>query len=124
VDVIKLERHPAHSPTLAGSPCDTTRDHRIVYENSYGWKWIENNNGLFQLGWLLMPDVPQLAHAVADEGVLTMEKVVLNEQSCILVTYDRSHTLYARSNEGIWAITGLDYNDVIEKGLSLLAGSN
>lgn len=124
VNVIKLERHPAHSPSLDGIPCDTTRDNRIVYENSYGWKWIENSNGSFSLGWLLIPDVPELAHIVADEGTLTMEKVVLNEQSCILVRYNQSETLYVRSSKGIWAITGLEYNKVIEKALCLLTSSS
>ncbi|WP_010677639.1 hypothetical protein [Bacillus timonensis] len=123
VKVIKLERQPVHSPSLDGIPCDTTRDNRIVYENSYGWKWIENSNGSFNLGWLLIPDVPELAHTVAEEGTFTMEKVVLNEQSCILVKYNQSKTLYVRSRKGIWAITGLDYNNVIEKALSLLASS-
>ena len=79
---------------------------------------------LFNLGWLLMPDVPELAHTVADEGTLTVEKVVLNEQSCILVKYNQSKTLYVRSSKGIWAITGLDYDNVIEKALSLLASSS
>ena len=124
VNVIKLERHPAHRPSLKGIPCETTSDNRIIYENSYGWKWVENSDGSFNLGWLLMPNVPELAHAVADEGTLTMEKVVLNEQSCILVKYNQSKTLYVRSSKGIWAITGLDYDNVIEKGLSLLASSS
>ncbi|MCJ8007230.1 hypothetical protein ACFFF5_06965 [Lederbergia wuyishanensis] len=120
VNVIKLERHPAHSPPLKGIPCETTSDNRIIYENSYGWKWVEDCNGSFRLGWLLMPDVPELAHTVADEGTLTMEKVVLNGQSCILVKYNQSITLYVRSSKGIWAITGVDYKNVIDKALSLL----
>lgn len=123
VSVIKLERHPAHSLSLGAISSDKTMDNQIVYENSFGWKWIENSNGSFILGWLLIPDVPELAHAVADEGTLTMEKVILNEQSCILVKYSQSKTLYVRSTKGIWALTGLKYNDIIEKALSLLASS-
>ncbi|KAB2335574.1 hypothetical protein [Bacillus mesophilum] len=123
VNVIKLERHPAHSPSLDAISSDKIMDNQIVYENSFGWKWIENSNGSFYLGWLLIPDVPELAHAVADEGILTLENVILNEQSCILVKYSQSKTLYVRSTEGIWAITGLDYKNIIEKALTILASS-
>ncbi|WP_080848101.1 hypothetical protein [Cytobacillus gottheilii] len=123
INVIKLERHPVHCPSLVGVPCNIIKDNQIIYENSYGWKWIENKNGSFNIGWLLIPDVPELAHAVADEGKLTMEKVVLNEQSCILVKHGHSKTLYVRSTEGIWAITGVNYNNIIEKALSLLESS-
>ena len=120
VNVIKLERHPAHSPTPHGIRCETNFDKGTVYENTYGWKWVEGSDGSFQIGWLLMPDVPVLAHAVADDGILVIEEVLLSEQSCILVKYNQSNTLYVRDCNGIWAITGEDYGDVMEKAIKLL----
>jgi hypothetical protein len=120
VNFVKLERHPAHSPSFNGIPCGTTDDNRMIFENPYGWKWVENRNGSFDLGWLLIPDVPVIAHAVADEGNANIENVELNGQSCILVTFNDSKTLYFRRKKGIWAVTGFDYNQVIEKIVSLV----
>jgi hypothetical protein len=61
-----------------------------------------------------------LAHAVADEGNVTMEKSELNGLSCIWVYLNKSKTLYFRSKEGIWAITGYDIKKIIEKAISLI----
>ena len=56
-------------------------------------------------------------------GILVIKEVLLNEQSCILVKYNQSNTLYVRDCKGIWAITGGDYGDVMEKALILLESS-
>ncbi|WP_078380657.1 hypothetical protein [Sutcliffiella halmapala] len=124
VNVIRLERPPAHTPALSVIPCGITDDNRSIFENPFGWQWVENSEGTFDLGWLLMPNVSELAHAVVDEGTPIIEKVTLKDQVCILINYNESKTLYTRSNNGVWAITGFDYHNVIEKALSLLGRSS
>jgi hypothetical protein len=123
VSIIKLERPPAHSPSLNGIHCGRTNDNRKIFENPYEWKWVENSDGSFDFGWLLMPNVPVIAHTVAGEGKATFEKEELNGHSCILVNFNESKTLYFKKAEGVWSITGLDYNDVINKALDLIACS-
>ena len=71
-----------------------------------------------------MPDVPVIAHTVAVEGKATVEKLQLDGNSCILVKINESKTLYFRNCEGIWSITGLDYNHVIEKAYDLIESSS
>lgn len=121
VKIIRLERHPVHSPFPTGSLCGKTEDYLTIYENTYGWRWVEKEDGSFIIGWLLMPDVPEIAHAIAGEGITTIEELVINEESCIQVNDQESKTIYFRGNKGIWAVTGVDFNTVYEKVNSIQA---
>ncbi|MFC4322012.1 hypothetical protein [Litchfieldia salsa] len=124
VNIIKLERPPAHSPSLTGTRCGKTEDNRVIFENPYGWKWIEDSAGSFDLGWLLIPHVPVIAHIVATEGDASIERVTLNGYSCILVIFNNSKTLYFRTRKGIWALTGMDYNNITKKALIIQSCSS
>ncbi|GAA0368413.1 hypothetical protein [Bacillus horti] len=123
IKVIKLERHPVHHPLPTGRPCGKTEDMHIIYENTYGWQWIEDESGSFLLGWLLIPDVPEIAHAIADEGVISIEKVIMNNQSCIQVNETEHTTIYFKASNGIWAVTGVDDNAIFEKVMWISSSS-
>ncbi len=119
VTVVKLEREPAHSPTINGTPCGIDEENRMIYENSYGWKWIEDQQGSFEIGWLLITDVPRIAHAVVFDGNFTSKIVPLDTCKALLVSVNNMHTIYFKTGKGIWAITGRDVQDVIRKAQSL-----
>ncbi|MEJ8544718.1 hypothetical protein, partial [Brevibacillus borstelensis] len=75
INVVRLTRHPAHSPALPGSICGHDKQGRAVRENSYGWSWIGEKGGAVDTYWLSMPAVPTIAHIVA-EGELSEIRVV------------------------------------------------
>lgn len=122
VNVIRLERPPAHTPSFVGNLLGLAEDEDgvPVYENPYGWKWQRKEEGSFDLGWLLLPKVPVVAHAIAEEGKVAIEKAELANRFCIWVTFNESQTIYFRGREGIWSITGYDRNKIIKKALSLI----
>ncbi|RXI96611.1 hypothetical protein DS745_23205 [Anaerobacillus alkaliphilus] len=120
VKIVNLERLPAHSPTLIGAPIGTDARNQIILENSYGWKWIEDHQGSFKLGWLLLPHVPTIAHPVVCEGNYSIEKITLSGHPCVTVSVNESHTIYFKTSKGIWAVTGRDINDVIHKTKELM----
>ncbi|PPA69539.1 hypothetical protein [Jeotgalibacillus proteolyticus] len=123
INIVKLERPPVHTPSLKGIIYGSTNENQTIYENSFGWRWIENSRGIFELGWILMPDVPVIAHAVAGEGIAAIERVELAGCSCFLVKFNESKTLYVKNSAGIWSITGINESHVIKKAQDLIKGS-
>lgn len=67
INVRKLERPPAHSPTLEGEICDYTKEGKPVYQNKYDWKWVNKEDGAFDYGWMLIPYAPVIAHVIAED---------------------------------------------------------
>ncbi|CAG9621290.1 hypothetical protein [Sutcliffiella rhizosphaerae] len=120
VNILKLERAPVHSPSLKSTPCGVTTDNQLIYENPYGWKWTENSDGSLDLCWLIMPEVPVIAHAVAEEGTAITRTIIINGHSCVFIYFNNTKTIYFKTNEGIWSITGKNEKNVIKKAEELL----
>ena len=71
------------------------------------------------LGWLCIPYAPSIAHILVNKEKVELKSSILNEKTVIWVI-DNTLTLYFKSNEGVWAITGNDYQCIEKVALTLM----
>ncbi|USG63382.1 hypothetical protein NDK47_14450 [Brevibacillus ruminantium] len=123
IDVIVLERHLAHNPPIKGTIAGYDKEDRPVWQNSYGWNWIENSEGLVVTCWLPIPHAPVIAHIVADAEKLYLQADRFKGLPVIWVEVDQNYTLYVENKGKIWAISGKARGEIEQVCTYILDGS-
>ncbi|RLQ93603.1 hypothetical protein [Falsibacillus albus] len=120
MNVVSLSKDIVHSPTFEGEIIGCTPDDRPIFRNCQNWNWINKNDGTtLDLGWLLIPYAPTIAHILVNKEKVELKGSKLNGEPVIWVV-DHALTLYVKSDKGVWAITGNDYKRIEELALTFL----
>ncbi|WEG14470.1 hypothetical protein PU629_08985 [Pullulanibacillus sp. KACC 23026] len=120
INVVSLSQDVVHSPTFDGEIISYTQDNRPIFRNCQNWNWINKNDGVtMELGWLCIPYVPTIAHILVNKEKVGLKRSILKEEPVIWVI-DNTLTLYFKSDEGVWAITGNDCQCIEKVALTLM----